>query len=268
MPELPLFLKWFAGVLGIGSLFVWSMAGIRLRHRLPILEPTVTRASDMHWLPLALTLTWVGLNLVTVFSVPVRAGDPPARHDILEMVQIQLVLLAGCGLPLLMQKTVPIREYGLHLQDPGGQASDGALGFLASVIPVVLAWLATVPWRTDENQHGLLRLLSEDRSVETLLLVVLLAAVLAPLVEELMYRVILQSSLEKLAHPREALLVVAVIFSAMHQLPDAIPLFPLALILGYVYQQRRSYLSVVLIHMLFNGTNLLFLMLMRELPGS
>lgn len=265
MPELPLFLKWFAGVLGVGSFFVWAMAGIRLRHRLPILEPNGGRSPDMHWLPLALALTWVGLNLLTVFSAPVRAGDPPARHDILEMVQIQLILLAGCGLPLLLQKTVPAREYGFHFQDPGGQASDGALGFLASVIPVVLFWLATVPWRTDENQHGLLRLLSEDRSIETLLLVVVLAAVLAPLVEELMYRVVLQTALEKLAHPREAMLVVAVIFSAMHQLPDAIPLFPLALILGYVYQQRRSYLTVVLIHMLFNGTNLLFMILTQEL---
>jgi membrane protease YdiL (CAAX protease family) len=265
MPELPLFLKWFAGVLGVGSLFVWTMAGIRIRHRLPILEPTLTRAPDMHWLPLALTLAWVGLNLVMVFSTPVRAGDPPDRHDILEMFQLQLILLAGCGLPLLLQKTVPPREYGFHLQDPGGQASDGALGFLASVIPVVLAFFATLKWRTEENQHGLLRLLSEDRSIETLLLIVLLAAVLVPLVEELMYRVVLQTALEKLAHPREAMLVVAVIFSAMHQLPDAIPLFPLALILGYVYQQRRSYLTVVLIHVLFNGTNLLFMILTQEL---
>ena len=80
-----------------------------------------------------------------------------------------------------------------------------------------------------------------------------------------MYRVVLQTALEKLAHPRVALIVVAVIFSAMHQLPDAIPLFPLALILGYVYQQRRSYLTVVMIHVLFNGTNLLFMILTQEL---
>jgi membrane protease YdiL (CAAX protease family) len=264
MPE-PLFLKWFAGVLAVGSFFVWAMAGIRVRHRLPILEPTSGRAPDMHWLPLVLTLTWVGLNLVEVFSSPVRVGDPPTQDKILEMVQLQLILLAYCGLPLLLEKIVSAREYGFHLQDPGGQASDGALGFLASVVPVVLAWLATVPWRTDENQHGLLRLLREDRSIETLLLVVLLAAVLAPLVEELMYRVVLQTALEKLAHPRVPLIVVAVIFSAMHQLPDAIPLFPLALILGYVYQQRRSYLTVVMIHVLFNGTNLLFMILTQEL---
>lgn len=263
MPELPLFLKWFAGVLGVGSLFVWTMAGLRVKHRLPILEPTTNRSPEMHWLPLALTLTWLGLNFVQLFSAPVQSGGAPP--DVNKMIQMQLILLAGCGIPLFLQRQVPVREYGFHLRDPGGQVSEGVLGFLAAVVPVVIAWLATVPWRTDENQHGLLRLLQEDSSLQTLLWVVLLAGVLAPLVEELMYRVVLQTWLEKIAPRREALIVVALIFSAMHKLPDAIPLFPLALILGYVYQQRRSYLSVVLIHMLFNGTNLLFLVLLRDL---
>jgi len=263
MPELPLFLKWFAGVLGVGSLFVWTMAGIQVRHRLPILEPSTDRSPEMHWLPLVLMLTWLGLNFVQLFSNPVRSGGAPP--DVNKMIQLQLILLAGCGIPLFVQRQVPVRKYGFHLRDPGGQVSDGVLGFLAAIVPVVLAWLATVPWRTDENQHGLLRLLQEDSSLQTLLRVVLLAAVLAPLVEELMYRVVLQTWLEKIAPRREALIVVALVFSAMHQLPDAIPLFPLALILGYVYQQRRSYLSVVLIHMLFNGVNLLFLVLLRDL---
>jgi len=35
-----------------------------------------------------------------------------------------------------------------------------------------------------------------------------------------------------------------------------LPLVPLALILGYVYYRRHSYLSVVLLHALFNGANL------------
>ncbi len=265
MPELPLFLKWFVGVLGVGSFFVWVMVGIQVRHRLPILEPRGERSPEMYWLPLALTLTWLGLNFIQLFSAPVQSGAPPKLDKIHESIQLQLILLAGCGIPLFLQRQVPVREYGFHLRDPGGQVSDGMLGFLAAVIPVVLVWMATIPWRTDENQHGLLRLLDEDSSIKTLLWVVLLAAVLAPLVEELMYRVVLQTWLEKIAPRREAMIVVALIFSAMHQFPDAIPLFPLALILGYVYQQRRSYLSVVLIHMLFNGANLLLMVLIRDL---
>lgn len=264
MPELPLFLKWIAGVLGVGSLFVWTMAGIQLRHRLPILEPTRDRPPEMHWIPLVLTLTWLGVNLSQLFSSPVRGGDAPGLKAVFEQIQVQLVLLAGCGVPLFLQRRVPVREYGFHLRDPGGQLSDGMLGFLASVIPVVLVFLATVPWRTTENQHGLLRLLKVDTSLQTLLWIVFLAAILAPLVEELMYRVVLQTWLEKVVPQREAMIVVALLFSLMHQLPDAIPLFPLALILGYVYQQRRSYLSVVLIHMLFNGANLIFLLLVRD----
>jgi membrane protease YdiL (CAAX protease family) len=85
--------------------------------------------------------------------------------------------------------------------------------------------------------------------------------VLAPLVEELIYRVVLQTWLQKIAPPREALIAVAIIFAAVHRLPDALPLLPLALILGYVYQQRRSFLTIVLIHMLFNAVNLILALL-------
>jgi membrane protease YdiL (CAAX protease family) len=59
-----------------------------------------------------------------------------------------------------------------------------------------------------------------------------------------------------------------VIFAAVHRLPDAIPLLPLALVLGYVYQQRRSFLSIVLLHMLFNAANLILAVLTIPAPAT
>ena len=251
------------GTLGLGSLLVWLKITQRLWHRLPLLEPIRQDAPNLHWLSLAMTLSWVGLNLFAVLSNPVRTGSTPGIQDIQGKILELLILLPACGLPLLLQNSIPIREYGFHLHNPGRQAAEGSLGFLASVIPVALMWLATLPWRTVQNQHGSLRLLTEDHSIGTLLPVLLLAGVLAPLVEELLYRVVLQTALLKIVPPREAIITVALIFSVMHQLPDAIPIFPLALILGYAYQQRRSFLTIVLIHVLFNGVNLLFLLLTR-----
>jgi membrane protease YdiL (CAAX protease family) len=46
------------------------------------------------------------------------------------------------------------------------------------------------------------------------------------------------------------------IFSVVHGVPDCFPLFPLALILGFVYHRTRSFLAVVVLHALFNATNL------------
>jgi len=263
MPELLLIQKCLAGVLGLGSLLVWVKIAVLCRRRLPVLNPVEGHVPNLHWLSLAMTLTWVGMNLLIVLSHPVRTASQSGVQDMQQRILEQLVLLFVCGAPLLLQKSAPVREYGFHLRNARRQAAEGGLGFLASVLPVFLVWAATLPWRTSENQHVLLRLLSEDESLRTLLLVVLLAGVLAPLVEELMYRVVLQTALEKIVPPRAAIVAVALIFSAMHQMPDAIPLFPLALILGYAYQQSRSYLTIVLIHMLFNGTNLLILLLTR-----
>jgi len=60
----------------------------------------------------------------------------------------------------------------------------------------------------------------------------------------------------------------SLIFAAVHRLPDAIPLLPLALVLGYVYQQRRCFLSVVLLHMLFNAANLILAVLTIPPPAA
>ena len=79
---------------------------------------------------------------------------------------------------------------------------------------------------------------------------------------------VLQTWLQKIAPPRESLVAVAIIFAAVHRLPDALPLVPLALILGYVYQQRRCFLSIVLIHMLFNATNLGLALLTIPAPAA
>ena len=83
-----------------------------------------------------------------------------------------------------------------------------------------------------------------------------LATILAPLTEELMYRVTLQEGLEKFAPGNASIWLTALLFAGVHSVngrPDALPLFPLALILGYVYRQTHSYVAVFTLHALFNG---------------
>ena len=158
-------------------------------------------------------------------------------------------------IPLVSQEHSETVSLGFHLDNWPNQIWLGVLGFLACVAPVIAAWSTTLPWRTPTSQHGLLQLLEQDDSVVTLAWIVLAAVVLAPLLEELMYRAILQTSLQRVA-PRVTLIAVAIVFAAVHRLPDAVPLLPLALILGYLYQQTRSFLAIVVTHMLFNATNL------------
>ena len=110
--------------------------------------------------------------------------------------------------------------------------------------------------RGPQTEHPFLKLLSNAGSGE-IAGVTLAAAVAAPLTEELIFRVVFQGLLESLVPAWMAVLLPALAFAAMHGRYDAIPLFPLALVLGILYHVRRSYLAVVTTHALFNATFLL-----------
>lgn len=142
-----------------------------------------------------------------------------------------------------------------------GDLAVGGLGFLAAWGPVMLINFAIgrLGWRSEGAEHPFLLILKGSQGIEAAIWIAIAVVILAPLAEELLYRVIVQGWLESQISPRVALLFVAILFSAVHSSdgrPDALPLLPLALVLGYVYQRRHSYLAVVVLHALFNATNL------------
>jgi membrane protease YdiL (CAAX protease family) len=101
-----------------------------------------------------------------------------------------------------------------------------------------------------------LTLLADSPDPLTVTLICITAAIMAPLSEEMMFRVVLQGALTRFSQPRIAIPVTAVAFAAIHGPIDGIALVPLALILGYVFDRRHSYVSVLVIHGLFNATML------------
>jgi membrane protease YdiL (CAAX protease family) len=82
------------------------------------------------------------------------------------------------------------------------------------------------------------------------------ACIFAPLKEELMFRVILQGRLvDRLGV--WGVLATAMLFASVHRIPDAFMLIPLAMFLGFLYERRRTFLSVFAAHAAFNGANVL-----------
>lgn len=104
----------------------------------------------------------------------------------------------------------------------------------------------------DQEGHRLLEFIRSDKSVEATLWVGAAAVVAAPLLEELLYRVILQGTLRARVSSRAAIGVTAVVFCLAHGWPAMLGLLPLAIILGYLYEQTNSYLAVVTTHAAFN----------------
>lgn len=93
-----------------------------------------------------------------------------------------------------------------------------------------------------------------------ILVLILVVVIGAPVMEELMYRGVLQTSIERATNARAALFVVAAWFAAIHMSAVELPgLFSFALVLGY-QRRRTGRLGLCMItHAAFNATGLLLL---------
>lgn len=260
----------FIAVLAALSLRVWGTILRRWNRGLPALPPLPRSPSP--WLPVAsgaaaaLVTLMVAISLASLFrgqpEVPEVTLDDIrwSVFDGLLHIVVALALLTGGG-------KVPLAKCGISTRHLDRQVRDGMLGFLASVLPVMAMLLLTAALRTPENQHPFLKLLHRDGGGAAVAGWLLISAVVvAPIKEELIFRVMLQEGLARKLGATPAIGITAVLFSLVHGFPDALALLPLAVILGYVYDRRQSALSVVLIHALFNLTNVLILLLSPEAP--
>lgn len=106
------------------------------------------------------------------------------------------------------------------------------------------------------------------------LLAIFSIAVIAPLVEEFLFRGLLQSFIRKHLGSRQAILITAICFSFFHFSPEqglgnlsiVTSLFPLALILGFIYERQRSLLASIGLHALFNAMSILNLYFLGGIP--
>ncbi|GAH76387.1 unnamed protein product [marine sediment metagenome] len=91
-----------------------------------------------------------------------------------------------------------------------------------------------------------------------LAVMVITAAVIVPIGEELLFRGLAQSLLRRHFGPWPAVLIASAIFAAAHwSQPQAVPsLFVLAVVIGYNYERTGRLLAPILIHTLFNAANM------------
>ena len=261
--DVPVIVLWIVGVLSAASLAVWTKIFVRTQNGEPLLAPFPGPVPQIHWMPLLLTVLIVAQSLLGLL---VARGDAVALE--IERVQTSVVVTI-IVLALLLYPLIPDQLSAVSLGFTGHrwrlQVAVGFTGFIASVLPVVICMLATFWMREDSaNEHAYLQAIKAEGSFELLFWVCLSAVVVAPIFEELIYRVVLQTWLEHIVPPRQALIIVAAIFATIHRLPDAIPLFPLALVLGYLYQRQRSFLTIVTVHALFNAVNIAIVLMSSE----
>lgn len=118
-----------------------------------------------------------------------------------------------------------------------------------------VAWVHLCRARGWEEQQEILRLLLGLQGTE-LVLAALIAVLLGPLLEELLFRGFLQSAMAQAAGQRGALVLSSLVFAAMHGVAGLPVLFLLSLFLGWLQMRTRSLVVPWSAHALHNAVQL------------
>ena len=246
-------------VLG-GSALVWQHLVRKWLIGQPFLEVNEENRSRWRSAP-ELAVAYVGLFWLVAHLLPQFSDASTSPRTPLDRSTVAASAAFNLGLVLilpfaLVSGTRSWSEIGLTVSKPLEQLKIGWRGFLAAALPMAISMAVTLPLRSPESQHSLLKMLVESPDVTTVMLITVTAVLSAPLLEELLFRVILQGWLTTLVPPSVAISVVAMMFALVHGWRDGLALLPLAFVLGYVFHRRHSYFAVVAIHGLFNATML------------
>jgi membrane protease YdiL (CAAX protease family) len=104
--------------------------------------------------------------------------------------------------------------------------------------------------------HPILETVQQTRDPWTLLVLLVQAVVVAPVVEEFLYRGVLLAALVRGAGAIAGLVVSSVLFALVHAPAEpqaVVPLFFLGMALAYAAYRTRSLVAPVLAHALFNA---------------
>jgi membrane protease YdiL (CAAX protease family) len=245
------------------SAAVWWLRWRRWRRFGEVCPSESVPPTPINIVALVLTIAFVWLSLIATVMPEVRE---PAKTISLSTVQatcatrlVMFTLLCG----LLGFESRSLRGCGFTLDRWRQQVSDGLETAHASILPVLALLLATFSWRQPSGKNPLLRLLEQDNGLLTLGWVLIAAVICAPLLEELLFRVILLGWLKTKTTSTHAIGISSIAFAMVHGPLDGAALLPLALLLGLLYDRRHSYLAVVVAHAIFNLWNIALTMAAR-----
>jgi len=159
------------------------------------------------------------------------------------------------------------RRAAAGLRLPTARNAFGALPWLLIgfgaylLVGVAVAWFAEVKGSQPALQESAL-MIRDTTSTGDLVLACVMAVLVAPLAEELVFRVLLYLPMRKRLGAVPAVLIVSVVFSAMHvHAWGAAQLFVLSLILVAVIERTRSLWVPVLVHAAHNAVGIALLRL-------
>ena len=242
----------------------------------PISSPETTRRSP--WLQLLTAiLTWFGSLLLLVFVPAIVAipyliylwrtsGLPNAEAlannktvlflSILGIVPTHLLTLLLVWLVVTEGRKRPFwKTIGFEWPESVGPVIGTAVCLLVSVALLVVGFFVTWLWGGNKTQLDLL----VESSIPARLATAFVAVFTAPLVEELVYRGVLYSAVERALGRAVAIGSVALLFAGVHvyQYSNNLSVITVITLLSFTLTLMRAYSGKLLpsfvVHLIFNG---------------
>ena len=208
--------------------------------------------------------------LLASFLPHVTSGWPKAQNDFWQLVASALFLevpaLAWIAL-FLRRHAVSWRDaFGLRSTSPAAAA---AYGLVAATLFSPAAWglqllsekIMTLAHLNPVEQAAIQELQNPTLTLAEKTVIGLIAVVIAPVVEEALFRGILYPAIKQLGFPRLALWGSSALFAAVHfNVATFVPLLVFALLLVYLYETFENLLVPIVAHGLFNAVNFLLVL--------
>lgn len=206
-----------------------------------------------------------------LYALNNHAAASPAGSAERSMLMWQGLLFHGCCFVLML---AVMRRRGVNWRQGFGVGLDGCLRhvvwgglILVGIMPLIIscnlmAQVVMEWWGMAPQIQDVTRIIFGASGRGMRMYFVLLAVVIAPVVEEMLFRGMLLPAIARITGVRTALVVVALLFSLVHGLymPAGIIFFILSIAFSLAYIYRGSLVTPVVMHALFNGMTMVVLL--------
>ena len=266
LSEMPLGDIFSLGVAGIGLIFLCNWytrlngveslrAAPKRRNNMPIFLPFA-----------AMMLLLVMYSVSSPIAGLLGRGREPWVEEFFSYVTLAVVSTAMLICFFLAANRYFVRGlkgFGLDRRTMGRDLGGAFVNYI-TVMPLILIGLwavmvvGTLMYGEDfqMTQHESLSVMSGESPLPLKMAAVMVAVIFAPLLEEVLFRGLFQSSIVSFtARPWFSIAVTSLFFVILHPPKHWPALFALSMCLGYTYERSGSLYRAIFLHMIFNAVS-------------
>lgn len=211
----------------------------------------------------------LALWMISVIWKSLGVDQPISLRAILGNSILYSCLVMGIFGIIGFQKLSAISLFGLEAARLRKAAGTGLL-WLVVAYPLILCaqWFVQTAFGESDGSQEIVRYFLEHPDPHHRMAVILMAVIVAPVAEEIIFRGYFYGVIRRFGGRIPALLTSSLLFAAIHvHLPSMLGLGLLAVILCLLYERTGSLWATMTMHAAFNATTVAALIFFPELAG-